>query len=504
MFYLRIGFFPVIIGVNLMKKIKFLAFLTALFLISGISGAQTLSLVNAFPNITFSNPVFVTHSNDGTDRVYVIERLGKIKIFANDSNTSVSKTFLDVTNLNNGSTYQERGLLGLAFHPDYANNGYFYIYYTRVGDGANVLSRFKRSTNDPDKADSLSEQILWAVSDPYVNHNGGILFFGLDGYLYCGMGDGGSAGDPGNRAQNTNEMLGKVHRVNVDTSTASTNYGIPSTNPFAVSGGRPEIFTYGHRNPWRMSQDPVTGLIYCGDVGQDAWEEVDIIEVGKNYGWRCYEGNHTYNTSGCGAVSNYTFPIKEYANAGSDCSITGGYVYRGLRRPEFTGRYIYGDYCSRKIWKLKYEGGVVTEDELLITAPSSIFSFGTDQHNELYVCCSNNLIYRFNKSDLVGVNGISETVPSGFKLDQNYPNPFNPSTSIKYSVPELSKVRLAVYSSDGKEVNTLVNTNQLAGNYSIRWNGRDGFGNNVPSGVYFYSLTAGTNFSQTKKMVLVK
>lgn len=491
-----------------MTKSKIIVFCTAVILslisISKISFSQPFQLVNAFPNLSFSRPVFVTHSNDGTNRVYVVERYGLIKIFQNDSNAATSKIFLDVTNLNNGSTYTERGLLGLAFHPNYASNGYFYIYYTRVGDGANVLARFSRSTTDPDKADSLSQQILWAYPDPYVNHNGGMLTFGLDGYLYIGMGDGGSGGDPGNRAQNTNEMLGKIHRINVDSTSGGNNYSIPATNPFAVSGGRPEIYAYGLRNPWRFSQDAVTGLIYCGDVGQDAWEEVDIIEVGKNYGWRCYEGNHTYNTSGCGPMTDYTFPIKEYANAGSECSITGGYVYRGLRRPELTGRYIYADYCSAKIWKLKYEAGVVTEDALVLTAPSSVFSFGTDQQNELYVCCSNNLIYRFNKSDAVGIGDNSTGVADKFELEQNYPNPFNPETNINYYLPQMSKVRLTIYDALGKEINTLVNTNQLAGKYQIRWNGKDAMGNNIASGAYFYRLTAGENFNETKRMVMVK
>ncbi|MEO8446726.1 MAG: PQQ-dependent sugar dehydrogenase [bacterium] len=488
-----------------MNKIKFL-FCTLLLLltISKSSFSQPFELVNAFPNITFSNPVYVTYAPDQTNRVFILERLGKIKVLANDSTTSTAKTFLDVTNLNNGSTYQERGLLGLAFHPNYAVNGYFYIYYTRTGDGANCLSRFTRSASDPDKADSLSELPLWAVTDPYSNHNGGILFFGLDGYLYCGMGDGGSGGDPGNRAQNTNEMLGKVHRIDVNSTVGALNYNYPPTNPFVAGGGRAEIFTYGMRNPWRVSQDPVTGIIYCGDVGQDAWEEIDILEVGKNYGWRCYEGNHAYNTSGCGPLTDYAAPIKEYANAGSECSVTGGFVYRGSRRPELTGRYIYADYCSRKIWKLKYEAGVVTEDSLLMTAPSNVFSFGIDNSNELYVCCSNNIVYRFNKSDLVGVNNNTVESPDNFTLSQNYPNPFNPQTNINYSIPELAKVNLTIFDALGKEIVNLVNTTQQTGNYSISWNGRDAMGNNIPSGAYFYKLSAGENFSETKRMVMLK
>lgn len=495
-----------------MKISRFIFTVILLFSVSKFSNSQPLQLVNAFPNTSFSNPVFLTHSNDATNRIFVVERLGLIKVLPNDSNTNNVKVFLNVTNRINSSGSNERGLLGLAFHPNYDSNGYFYIYYTRAGDNYNCLSRFTRSTTNPDKADSLSEIPLFEVQDPYSNHNGGMLFFGLDGYLYIGMGDGGSAGDPGNRAQNLNEMLGKVHRIDVNGVTAINNYLIPPTNPFANGGGRPEIFTTGMRNPWRMSQDPVTGFIYCGDVGQNAWEEIDILEAGENYGWRCYEGNHAYNTGGCSAFSTYAPPIKEYDHSSSNCSVTGGYVYRGLRRPELTGSYIYGDYCSRSIWKLTYSGGVVSDEALLLSSPSSIYSFGTDQQNELYVCCANNIIYRFNKSDLVGVNNSVSEIPSGFSLEQNYPNPFNPSTNIKYYIPQLSKVKLSIFDAVGNEINTLVNTNQLSGEYNTRWNGKDSYGISVSSGVYFYRLvvsssnplTAGDNFSETKRMVLIK
>ncbi|MBX7043617.1 MAG: PQQ-dependent sugar dehydrogenase [Ignavibacteria bacterium] len=464
--------------------------------------AQPFEFVNAFPNVSFSSPLYVTHANDGSNRVFVVEKTGLIKVLPNDSNTTDSRVFLDLTNkILNGS---ERGLLGLAFHPNYSANGYFYVDYTRAGDGATIVSRFSRSTNDPNKADSLSELILLTISQPYSNHNGGIVFFGLDGYLHIGMGDGGSGGDPGNRAQNVDELLGKVLRINVDSASGGNNYSIPATNPFAQGGGRPEIFTIGMRNPWRISVDATTGLIWCADVGQDAWEEVDLLEVGKNYGWRCYEGNATYNTSGCGPVANYTFPVKVYQNIGSECSVTGGYVYRGQRRPELTGQYIYADYCSRKVWRLKYEGGTVTGDSLIATAPSSVYSFGTDQNNELYLCASNNIVYRFNRSDLVNVSNGQSFVPDGFSLDQNYPNPFNPETRISYYVPELSKMKLTIYNSQGREVRTLVNTVQLAGKYNIVWNGKDAYGNNTASGAYFYNLTSDKGFSETRRMVLVK
>lgn len=488
---------------NLMLKIKFLFTAILLTAIINVSNSQPIELVNAFPNVAFNSPLFVTHSNDGTNRVFVVEKTGLIKVLPNDSNTSDSRVFLDVTNLIiNGS---ERGLLGLAFHPDYATNGYFFINYTRSGDGATRVSRFSRSQSDPNKADSLSELNIITISQPFSNHNGGMLLFGLDGYLYIGMGDGGSGGDPGNRAQNVNELLGKILRLNIDTATAQFNYGIPPTNPFATGGGRAEIYTIGMRNPWRFSLDPVTGEIWCGDVGQDAREEIDIIQLGLNYGWRCYEGFNPYNTSGCGPQTNYTFPIKDYPNQTPECSITGGYVYRGARRPELTGRYIYGDYCSRKIWKLKYENGNITEDSLIANAPSSIYSFGSDQLNELYVCCANSIVYRLNRSDLVGVsNNNTSATPESFELKQNYPNPFNPETNISYYLPEMSKVNITIFNALGREVTTLVNTTQLQGNHRITWNGKDIYGNNVPSGLYFYRLTAGENFSETKKMMMVK
>jgi glucose/arabinose dehydrogenase len=476
-----------------------------LFFIAGNIYAQPFQLQNAFPNLSFSSPIFLTHSNDGTNRIFVAQQGGLIRVLPNDSTTTTVSTFLNITNKVIFSG--ERGLLGLAFHPDYANNGYFYVNYTRTGDNATIISRFSRSITDPNKADSLSEYILLTIAQPFTNHNGGIIFFGLDGYLYIGAGDGGSGGDPGNRAQNPQQLLGKILRIDVDTTTSTTNYGIPPTNPFYgnPTAGREEIYTIGMRNPWRMSQDPVTGLIYCGDVGQNVWEEIDIIENGLNYGWRCYEGNAPYNTTGCQPASFYTFPIKVYTISGQpECSVTGGYVYRGSRRaPELEGRYIYGDYCSRKIWKLKYENGNVTEDSLLVTAPlgASILSFGTDQFDELYILTTGG-IFRFNKSNLVGISNNS-SLPDAFNLEQNYPNPFNPETKINYSIPSLSHVKLIIYDINGREIKSLVNTTQLAGDHTISWNGTDNYGSKISSGIYFYSITAGENIA-TKKMLMVK
>ena len=354
-----------------------------------ISFSQSIQLENAFPNLIFSQPLFLTHSNDGTNRIFVVQQNGIIYVFPNDSSVSIQnrKVFLDVRS-KLSSTGGEQGLLGLAFHPDYATNGYFYINYTTSSPLRTVVARYAVKSDDPFTADTLSEFKIIEITQPYTNHNGGMIIFGTDGYLYIGTGDGGSGGDPQNNAQNLQSLLGKILRINVDTVTGNRNYGIPPTNPFFGDSlsGKEEIFAWGLRNPWRFSQDPITGAIIAGDVGQGAWEEVDLIEGDKNYGWRCYEVNATYNTSGCGDRSFYTFPLITYPNPGSGCSVIGGYIYRGSRRPDLYGDYIYADFCNGNIRKFRYENGIVTGDTIIHDAPFSISSFGIDENNELYIC----------------------------------------------------------------------------------------------------------------------
>jgi glucose/arabinose dehydrogenase len=373
------------------------------------------SLQNAFPNLSFSDPLFLTHAGDGTNRVFVVEQDGIIKVFKNSPSADEAKIFLNITDrVTSGG---ERGLLGLAFHPNYETNGYFYVNYTYTVSGnlRTKVSRFS-VTNNPDSADKNSEYELFNFSQPYSNHNGGWVGFGPgDGYLYIATGDGGSGGDPQNNAQNITNLLGKILRIDVD---SGTPYSIPSTNPFYDSTGnvKKEIFAWGLRNPWRCSHDPVTGWLWAADVGQNNWEEIDLIENGKNYGWRCYEGNHPYNLTGCN-YPEYIFPVWEYGH-NPECSITGGYVYRGPNVPEISGKYIYGDYCSAKIWSLQYDGINPPVNTLLLTAPSSITSFGVDEESELFVALSNGKIYRFNPtvsinapSDLDGFAAITLGVP---------------------------------------------------------------------------------------------
>ncbi len=477
----------------------FLALLVSLSF-SLASYAQGVRLVNAFPNLTFTQPLFLTHSNDGPNRIFVVQQNGIIRVFPNDSTVTSSTVFLNIAN-KVSSCGGEEGLLGLAFHPQYASNRYFYVNYTAPNPRRTVVGRYSVGPGNPNRADSLSEFKIIEINQPFSNHNGGMLLFGLDGYHNIGMGDGGSAGDPQNNAQNLSSLLGKMLRINVDTTTASTSYGIPPDNPFKgnAQGYREEIWAWGLRNPWRFSQDPITGQMWAGDVGQNAWEEIDLISGRKNYGWRTMEGAHCYNPpAGCNQ-DGLTLPVKEYANAGQDCSVTGGYVYRGTSRPELVGAYIYADYCSGKIWMFRYQDGTVTSDTLLIDAPFTISSFGEDQNNELYICnYSGGNIQRFASNPQTNVKDGDSQNPETFRLEQNYPNPFNSTTRIFFSLPRAQHVRLEVLDYLGREVVTLIHGMEERGPKLVDFDGA-----NLSSGVYFYRLVAGP-VVETRRMVLIR
>jgi glucose/arabinose dehydrogenase len=378
----------------LINKIVF-AFLPFLVFTS-FSSAQ-IELHEAFPNLAFSNPVDLQHAGDETDRIFVVEQEGFIKVFPNSASvTSASvNTFLDISDV--VSAGSERGLLGLAFHPNYESNGYFFINYTMGGPTRTLISKFEVSSSNPNLADENSEINLITFNQPYSNHNAGWMAFGPnDGYLYIATGDGGSAGDPDDNAQDVTNFLGNILRIDVDNQDSGMQYAIPADNPFVDSKGNElkEIFAWGLRNPWRNSFDPVTGWLWSADVGQSDLEEIDIIESGKNYGWRCYEGTQEYNMSGCDYFE-YIDPIWEYDHD-LGCSVTGGYVYRGQNISALSGKYIYGDYCDKTVWSLQYDGVSPTVNQTLLTAPGRIVSFGVDQNSELYVLTFNpDNIYMF-------------------------------------------------------------------------------------------------------------
>lgn len=325
----------------------------------------------------FLRPLYLTHAGD--ERLFVLDQIGLISII--QGGQQLGTPFLDITDRVN-SRANEQGLLGLAFHPNYAANGYFYVHYSGA-NGETTISRFQ-VTADPNTADASSEKILLTVAQPYGNHNGGQILFGPDGYLYIGLGDGGSQNDPQNNAQNPNALLGKILRIDVD---GGDPYAIPGDNPFVNDPNyRPEVWAMGLRNPWRFSFDRATNDLYIADVGQNAWEEVNFQPAGTsglNYGWRQFEGNNCYQDN-C-VLQNHTPPIFEYNHSGGHCSVTGGYVYRGQASPVLTGNYFVADYCSGIMWRLfRNADGTWNNDQIGQTG-FLVSSFGEDVNGEIYV-----------------------------------------------------------------------------------------------------------------------
>ncbi|MEZ6143166.1 MAG: PQQ-dependent sugar dehydrogenase [Zavarzinella sp.] len=357
----------------------------------------------AFPNIKWSGwkgetddgklnpqrPIVLTHAGDGTNRIFMATEHGVIHVFPNKSDVKESTVFLDMQSI---VTYidkqNEEGLLGLAFHPKYKENGEFFVFYTtKSAPLTNVLSRFRVNKNNPNQADLASEEVLLTFKKPFWNHNGGTICFGPDGYLYVTHGDGGKADDPFENGQNLKSLLGKVLRIDVDSKSDGKPYGIPKDNPFVGrADALPEIFAFGLRNIWRMSFDRTTGKLWAGDVGQNLYEEINIITKGGNYGWNRREGVHPFGAKGVDANKQMTDPIWEYHHDLGK-SITGGIVYRGKALPELVGHYIYVDYVTGKLWALKYDDmtNKVVANRLLSENITTVLSFGEDEQGELYL-----------------------------------------------------------------------------------------------------------------------
>jgi len=401
-----------------------------------LSFSQSVVLQSFGPS--FNSPVEM--KNAGDERLFVVEKSGKIKILNQDGSVN-STPFLDIedrvsTNAN------ERGLLGLAFHPNYPENPFFFVNYTN-NSGATTISKFSVSSNENIANDS--ETILIEINQPYANHNGGCINFGPDGNLYIGMGDGGSGGDPQNYSQNTESLLGKMLRINVN----SGAYSIPENNPYGD-----EIWSVGLRNPWKFSFDSLNGDLWIADVGQNEFEEINMVQnnpANINYGWRCYEGNEPYNLSGC-PDEGLTFPVSTYSHYNSGdfkCSITGGYVYRGNQISGLNGVYFFADYCSGEIGLLsKNENG---EWDMSLTFPNingSWVSFGEDINGELYIASINGGIYK-----------IIDAALSNNEIDNNtlnyFPNPFQDYIQINSDRP----INIELYDLSGRKLREFKNFN---------------------------------------------
>ncbi|GAB4148549.1 MAG: PQQ-dependent sugar dehydrogenase [Planctomycetaceae bacterium] len=379
----------------------------------------------AFPNIQWAGwspvseagkpqplrPIVVTHAGDGSHRLFVATQRGVIHVFPHRQNVKKTKVFLDIQKkVVYNDKKNEEGLLGVAFHPDYKNDGRVFVYYTTTEEPQlSVISSFKVSKNDPNKADPNSEVEILRVKQPYWNHNGGTLAFGPDGYLYIALGDGGSANDPHGHAQNLTTLLGSILRIDINHKSAGRNYAIPKDNPFVGNrkNFREEIFAYGLRNVWRMAFDRKTGKLWAGDVGQNLWEEINIIQKGGNYGWNVREALHPFVPKGAKPPTGKSAkrprgmidPIWEYHhNIGK--SITGGTVYRGKRLPELVGKYLYADYVSGKIWALDYNAKTktVVGNHPIPGNKMPVITFGEAENGEVYFCIvspTGKGIYRF-------------------------------------------------------------------------------------------------------------
>jgi glucose/arabinose dehydrogenase len=415
---------------------KTLLSLFAAFSFAGVS-AQTIGLSTFATGLSHLTEI----TNAGDSRLFAVQQDGSIKVIQADGlvNTTNFLTLTDNTILYDGA---ERGLLGLAFHPNYATNGYFYVDYTRASDGATVIARYTVGDN-ADVADQTSGTVLLTIAQPFSNHNGGTLKFGPDGFLYIGMGDGGSGGDPGNRAQNINENLGKMLRIDVD---SDAPYGIPGDNPYLGVEGNDEIWAIGVRNPWKFSFDTLNGDLWIADVGQDTTEEIDHLEApiaaGQNLGWRCYEGSVEYDMSQCSWVGTITMPVGTYTHSATGgCSIIGGYVYRGSDYPAFNGMYFFADYCLNKIGTINTTGDLSFTNNL--SFGGSIMTFGQDMDGELYVN-GGGTIYKIVDTSLAN----DQFTANGMSL---YPNP---STGELYlDAPDLLfPAQFQVYDGSGKVV----------------------------------------------------
>lgn len=362
-----------------------------------ISGEYQLT--PAYPNLSFTRPVDYQHAGDGSNRIFVVEQKGIITVFEDDPDTSDKATFLDISGPVDDQSNEE-GLLGLAFHPDYGSNGYFYVNYTIDNPARTRIARFSTSAGNPDQADRDSEVVLLEFAQPYGNHNGGQVSFGPDGYLYIAVGDGGSGGDPQGNGQNPATLLGTLLRIDVDQQADGKPYAIPADNPFAGNdqGYREEIYAYGLRNPWRFSFDADTDELWVGDVGQNQYEEIDIVEKGGNYGWNTQEAMHCFEPDNNCDPENLIPPVWEYDHSQGDVSVTGGFVYRGPTLPELQGKYIYADYASGRVWALDNTNSGSPMNTELMDASFAISSFGVNADNELFLCGFDGKIYRIQES----------------------------------------------------------------------------------------------------------
>lgn len=454
-----------------MKKLLF----SACIVCSIISNAQNINLQEFATG--FTAPVEIAHANDS--RMFVVQQNGIIKIV--QPNGTVNAT--NFLNISSKIIYGgERGLLGLAFHPQYAVNGYFFVYYNDTS-GNITVARYTRSSSNPDVADATTEKIILNQPKPFDNHNGGSIHFAPDGYLWIVTGDGGSGGDPNNNGQNKNSLLGKLLRLDIN---STGPYNIPAGNPFVSVDGADEIWAYGLRNAWKFNFDTVSGNVMIADVGQGQIEEINrmpLTQAGINYGWRCYEGNSAYNTTGCAAQSTMTFPVAAYDHSGGKCSITGGYVYRGTQFPALQGKYIFADYCSTQIGILNADDSISWTSAF---SGNNFSTFGINNQNELFVAAVNNgKIFRVTTTTLgTQENDLSNPI-------QVYPNPASKKVFVE-GIKDKKNTTAEIISFEGRKI---LESAIIENDNSLDISG-------IPAGVYFININTGNTKTYSKKLII--
>lgn len=536
-----------------MKKLLFI--LMVVFFFVSNSHAQSVKLQKVVDGLT--SPLTVVDPNDGSNRLFIVDQVGKIYI-VDSTGKMMTNPFLDLTKkivkLRTG--YDERGVLGLAFHPNYKTNGRFYVHYSApptdtAYNNDYVISEFKVSTTDSNMADTSSEKILIKVLHPQLNHNSGTIMFGpKDGYLYAGIGDGGGANDTafghvtgGNGQDIDSNLMGSILRIDVDN---GNPYGIPADNPFVNKAGMDEIYAYGFRNPYSFSFDMGgTNKLIVGDAGQDLYEEVDVVTNGGNYGWNIKEGTHCFNPLDaknppptCPDSDKYgnklIDPVIEFNNSDADSVngqgivVVGGYVYRGMNIPELNGRYIFGSYAyegkkpsgrlfvavpdsttSDSMWSFTHmtiSDSLNTSKEYPGQLNHYILGFGQDHMGEVYVTTTDSSgprgksgkVFRIVPSQFPTAVANNSAIPTDYKVYPAYPNPFNPATTIRYYLPKNSQVKLDIFDLMGQKISTLVNTVQTQGIHEARFNASA-----LSSGVYFYKFES-NNKVLTGKLILMK
>lgn len=472
-----------------------------LCLLASVASAQPrLSLEPAFPNLQFSRPVDLQDPGDGSGRLFVVEQEGRIRVFQNDPATESMSLFLDIRDRVNDSGNEE-GLLGLAFHPLYGQNGRLFVHYTArgsrcsTGDRCSIVSEFSVSTGSPDRADPGSERVILDVFQPFSNHNGGQISFGPDSLLYVALGDGGSGGDPQGHGQNRRTLLGSIVRIDIDRVESGLQYGIPPDNPFVGTQFSDEIFAYGLRNPWRFSFDTETGDLWTGDVGQGSFEEIDVVEIGGNYGWNTMEGSSCFSpSSGCDRTG-LVLPVHVYQHGSSTGrSVTGGFVYRGDRIPELAGTYVYGDFVSGRIWGLS-QGPDGLSNTLINSEGRNISSFGTDAEQRLFILSFDGRVYRFEGGMGTGsADELPDSVPQGVTV---YPNPTDDFATLRFTLSEPANSTVDLFDVTGRLVTRVLDANLAAGEHRISL-----AVDQLPSGAYYSTVTTSGGQSSAKIVVL--